>query len=687
MLLSEVRKRAEEKARNRKNISQRKEENEILRNELDLYNGENVFTFNAVPQGQLEPGRKLRVASYCRVSTDEAGQVVSIELQKKEYKKKILNTPEWTYYGTFVDDGFSGTNTEHRPGFQLMMEEAMAGKFDMIITKSVSRFARNLVDCIKWVRILQKHDPPIAVYFEDVNLNTLSQTSNVILFVLAMVAEEESHMKSEAMLISLEWRFSRGRFMIPRLLGYETVKDKNGKKTLAIVPEEKNTILLMYYMLLNGSSLENIAATLTDLGRPSGSGRIDWTPSMVRGYLRNERYCGDILARKTWTPDFHEHKAVKNRGMKNKYYHPNYHEKIVTRAQWNAAQKILNSSKFNRFSGYPPMRVVTKGALRGFISINRKWAGYEADDYFRACSIALGIEEGELDLEKEFLPDGGVRTPYSVTEEGIQKIKRQLSKAEKEMEAELEGLPEEEELPQASEGFQVADGRLFSHNNDPVLRIRKSSMCFSRACVEQMPGVEYIELLFNPLERMFAIRECAADYPNAISWKNAFPSTPFCKVLFEMLGWNPACRYQMLMSFREKNGEKIALFDLDNCIVKVPAGPKKGAAPAETDEPAIAPATTQVGEKIIFYGAEDEPKTEEKKQADQERQRRIEEIEQRTFGSPVYEHDGKMLFAPIDIDGEWDIAAEAVEMDSNYYVDDDTILNLQIEMSNEEAVT
>ena len=117
------------------------------------------------------------------------------------------------------DDGFSGTETLHRPGFQRMMKDALAGKVDMIITKSVSRFARNLIDCISWVRRLKEQDPPIPVLFEQENLNTLDSTSNIILFVLAMVAEEESHMKSEAMLLSLEWRFSRGRFMTPKLLG------------------------------------------------------------------------------------------------------------------------------------------------------------------------------------------------------------------------------------------------------------------------------------------------------------------------------------------------------------------------------------------------------------------------------------------------------------------------------------
>ena len=153
------------------------------------------------------------------------------------------------------------------------MKDALSGRIDMIVTKSVSRFARNLIDCISWVRRLKEQDPPIPVLFEQENLNTLDSTSNIILFVLAMVAEEESHMKSEAMLLSLEWRFSRGRFMTPKLLGYDKVEVvENGihRKKLVINEEQAQTVRLMYYMLLNGSTTAEIAETLTELkGRKS----------------------------------------------------------------------------------------------------------------------------------------------------------------------------------------------------------------------------------------------------------------------------------------------------------------------------------------------------------------------------------------------------------------------------------
>ena len=243
--MRDIRPRAEEKARRRVEAlhtsqgegdgrptgkgfeSERARARQALREEVSAQRGQSVQKI-AAASGEKDDGRILRVAAYCRVSTDDIDQVISIELQKNNYRDMIRANPKWKYAGTYVDDGFSGTNTEHRPAFNLMMKDAMAGKIDMIITKSVSRFARNLLDCIGWVRRLKEHEPPIPVFFEQEHLNTLDNTSNIILFVLAMVAEEESHMKSEAMLLSLEWRFSRGRFLTPALLGYDRVEVPDG---------------------------------------------------------------------------------------------------------------------------------------------------------------------------------------------------------------------------------------------------------------------------------------------------------------------------------------------------------------------------------------------------------------------------------------------------------------------------
>ena len=170
--MNDVRKNAEERASRpeRKPVgasfeSERQRAKNALVKQLDALDGRNIRKIAAAADAPEEE-RVLRVAAYCRVSTDDIDQAISITFQIREYKKKILANPNWKYVGTYVDDGFSGTNTEHRQGFQKLMKDAMDGKIDMIITKAVSRFARNLMDCIGWVEALQNHDPPVRVFFE-----------------------------------------------------------------------------------------------------------------------------------------------------------------------------------------------------------------------------------------------------------------------------------------------------------------------------------------------------------------------------------------------------------------------------------------------------------------------------------------------------------------------------------------
>ena len=242
--------------------SGRKREKAALTMQLDALDSSQIRKIAAVSETD-GTHRKLRVASYCRVSTDDIDQAISIHLQQAEYKKKIKSNPDWIFAGMYVDNGFSGTNTAHRPGLLKLIEDCRAGKIDMVITKAVSRFARNLMDCIKYVEELKNLSPPVNVYFEQEKLDTGLQTSGVILIVLAMVAEEESHMKSEAMLLSLEWRFSRGRFLTPALFGYDKVEVPDGfgskKKTLVVDPQQAKVVEWMYAMLVNGSTAEEIA--------------------------------------------------------------------------------------------------------------------------------------------------------------------------------------------------------------------------------------------------------------------------------------------------------------------------------------------------------------------------------------------------------------------------------------------
>ena len=723
--MKDIRPRAEEKARRKIDELQeqpartdgtglkteRARAKQALREEVNAQNGQSVHKIAASAPVSGPDDRILRVAAYCRVSTDDIDQVISIELQKNNYRDMIKTNPKWKYVGTYVDDGFSGTNTDHRPAFKLMMKDAMAGKIDMIITKSVSRFARNLLDCIGWVRKLKEHDPPIPVFFEQEHLNTLDSTSNIILFVLAMVAEEESHMKSEAMLLSLEWRFSRGRFLTPALLGYDRVEISDGhgghKKVLQINEDEAQTVRLMFYMLLNGSSTAEIADTLNELRRETGRRKVDgkpnfhWTAYSVSAVIRNERYCGDVLARKTWTPNFHDHKSKKNNGKKNKYYQPGHHDAIITRAQWNAAQRILNSHRFGHTGGYLPMAVIDHGALTGYISINRSWAGYEVDEYYRVCNIAMGLTEGDLeaDLENEHLPDGGRRIAGLTDNNVVQRIARQLSEVEEAVKAQLEGKPaeaKEERKRVPVEGFQVVRADMFSHVFDPVARFSKSGVTFNSTCISKLNRITksgssisvnrtgHVELLFNPVERMLAVRPCAEDNPNAICWAmengsgRMVSASAFCRILFSILDWDSGYTYRVPCVVRSRDDETILFFDLDNFI----GSAKKNR--DENIEKEVAAAEEAIREeseetKGIFYAADDEEEPQEIEDTEEmERKlRALAEIERRTFGTPVFEHKGDIRLPSIDDDGEWDVMAKPKVLGDDHRVDEEVVEALQ----------
>ena len=721
--------------------SERARAKQALRHEVNAQTGQSVHKIAANTPSAIPEDRILRVAAYCRVSTDDIDQVISIELQKNNYRDMIRANPKWKYVGTYVDDGFSGTNTDHRPAFRLMMKDALAGKIDMIITKSVSRFARNLLDCIGWVRKLKEHEPPIPVFFEQEHLNTMDTTSNIILFVLAMVAEEESHMKSEAMLLSLEWRFSRGRFLTPPLLGYDRVEIPDGhgghKKVLQVNPEEAKTVQLMYYMLLNGSSTQEIADTLTELGRETGLRKVcgksntHWTSKAVSSVLRNERYCGDVLARKTWTPNFHDHKSKKNTGKKNRYYQPGHHKEIVTRAQWNAAQQILNSHKYGHDGTYLPMSVIDHGALKGYISVNRSWAGCDAEDYVRISSIAMEKEEGilETDLGKRHLPDGGHRIPGLTEDSGVQRIARQLSQVEQALKAELDGTtPKQEEAPAyvPAQGFQVVSGNMFSHMNEPMITINKSTVSFNMICIKKMeqmaaqerssgigkqrtetddekkllrtknehpelkdtyvPSVPLVELLFNPVEHMLALRPSDDSNPNCMAWvdaqgkKRSIGATSFCGILFQIMGWDPDVSYQVSSIVRAKGDEWILFFDLDLSRAlkkKQNAGHTQPAQDSEQKKEEERRKETE-DTRGIFFGAEDEDEGQEIA-LDAETEKRLqeyEEMEKRHFGLSLQDFPGSFRLENIDQKGEWDVMAAARVLDQDHQVSPEVVNHL-----------
>lgn len=636
--------------------------------------------------------KKLRVAVYLRVPSDDIDQRVSIMLQSKEYRKMILSNPDWEFAGAYVDGGFSGTNTDNAQAFKQLMKDSMDGKIDLIIiTKAVSRFARNLMDCIVWVEALQNHDPPVYVYFEQENLDTKVQTSNIILIVLAMVAQEESHMKSEAILLSLEWRFSRGRFLTPRLFGYDAVEVPDGfgghKKVLKINEAEARVVRWMYYNLLGGMKPEEIAEILTELAIPTGGKRKDktlnthWTGNGVICILRNEKHCGDVLARKTYTPNYKDHKARRNNGKKNKYFQADHHEPIVSRSVWNAAQRILNSRRFGHEGTYLPMRIIDHGALAGYISMNRAWAGFDSEDYFRAGQIAMGLldEDLEADLEKEYLPDRGKRFGGLVDDHGISQIAREFTEAEKEILDELEGRTggdlEDMEKDVVTKTFQVVSGEMFSRVHDPVMRIGRNSISFNKGCTARMDA-DYAEFLFNPVERMVVVRPCKEDHPNAIAWRSKpMGASSLVRVLCQSMNWEDDYSYRIpCQMVREPGGDRTVLvFDLDNYI---------GRAINKKEEIVIARKAEEAAEKqdengksFFFPPDKDEP---QEIREMEERFQKIRERNRKIFGEPVFAHTGSMrgFDWQEESGGEWEMMAEARPLDIDHRVSGDTVDSL-----------
>ena len=243
---------------------------------------------------------KLRVAAYCRVSTDSDEQATSYEAQVEHYTEYIKKNPDWEFAGIFADDGISGTNTKKREDFNRMIEECMNGSIDMIITKSISRFARNTLDCLKFIRQLKGKNIP--VYFEKENINTMDAKGEVLLTIMASLAQQESQSLSQNVKLGIQYRYQQGHVQVNhnRFLGY--TKDANGH--LIIEEEEAKVVRRIYREYLEGASLNGIGRGLEADGILTRAGKKRWRPETVQKILKNEKYMGDALLQKTYTVDF-----------------------------------------------------------------------------------------------------------------------------------------------------------------------------------------------------------------------------------------------------------------------------------------------------------------------------------------------------------------------------------------------
>jgi site-specific DNA recombinase len=289
---------------------------------------------------ELHP--KLKVCAYIRVSTEHEKQLDSLENQRQYYERMIGANPEYEFCGIFSDAGISGSKV-NRPGFQAMLAEARKGKVNLILTKSISRFARNTVLLLEAVRELKALG--VGVIFEEHHINTLSSDGELMLTVLASIAEEERKSVCSNVQWSVQKRYQRGDAMIDtnRLLGYG--KDKSGN--LIIDEEQAEIIRLIYIKYLSGISAYQIAKGLNRLGVPTYADK-PWSSHRILSIISNEKYMGDCLMQKTFIDDCG--KQVQNKGQRDRYYIENHHPSIVSKTDWEKARKLRKSRKTKSYT-------------------------------------------------------------------------------------------------------------------------------------------------------------------------------------------------------------------------------------------------------------------------------------------------------------------------------------------------
>ena len=278
--------------------------------------------------------RQLRVAAYCRVSTDSEEQLTSYEAQKNYYTDKIMSNPEWTLAGIFADQGITGTSAKKRPEFLRMIRQCRQKKIDLVLVKSISRFARNTVDCLNYMRVLRGLG--IAIIFEEQNINTLETDSELLITMMGAFAQAESESTSGRVSWGMREAMREGKvhFQYRWLYGYE--KGEDGQPQ--IIPEQAEVVRRIYESYLAGHSLRMIKETLEQENIPAQDGGSQWSISVIRGILKNEKYCGDALMQKTFTQDCISKKQLRNVGQLPMYLVQDNHEGIVSRDKYNQVQ-------------------------------------------------------------------------------------------------------------------------------------------------------------------------------------------------------------------------------------------------------------------------------------------------------------------------------------------------------------
>ena len=343
---------------------------------------------------------KVCVAAYCRVSTHEEKQVSSFEAQVERFSSLIENNPRYELVDIYQDDGISGTTINKRKDFQRVIDDAVAGKIDLILTKSISRFGRNIMDILNTLEMLGNLTPPVAVNFERENIFSSDGNNKLLISILSALAELESQQKSIAIKDGIRYRMKEGlyRFSVQNTIGY--YRDYLGQ--VKIEPAEAEIVRYIYDSFLEGVSPQEIADALTRQGIRSPRGLDTWRGSTIRGILANEKYCGDVLYQKTYSKDFKTHKSAKNDAVLPQWYWEDAHPAIIKRRKWITAQELLAVGKWSR--RHIPIAAMKKkftvvrvknGVLRGYFLLHMNWTKEEREQFNSIMYSINEIEERE----------------------------------------------------------------------------------------------------------------------------------------------------------------------------------------------------------------------------------------------------------------------------------------------------
>lgn len=482
-----------------------------------------------------EKSRTFRICAYCRVSTDNDEQLSSYELQLAHYKQLTKDHPNWDLKRIYADEGISGTSLKQRTQFNEMIDACRNGEYDLVVTKSVSRFARNLVDCISIIRELKRLNPPVGVYFETDNLNTLDENKEFMLTFLASFAQEESVKKREAMNWSIQQRFKDGKLLTPALLGYDRPRDVTGRylkyAPLVVNEEEAKTVRFIFDAYLTGMSQEEIASILTDIGCETKTGGKTWNAGSIAYILTNERYCGNIRTWKTFTVDIYEHKHRKNRQDRDQYLYKARHAGIISVEKFEAVQVLIENRKHHIRGGLPSLNVIDDGIFRGFVPINHHWVNDDPNTYY---DISNSVKQ---------------------TSNSIRISKKTFSAFN-------------------LDGYQVVRGQFMQLRYEgPIITITGTHITFNKFCVQRFENVANIQLLLHPAERKMAIRPCSPTAPNNIRWRpdpekalnsKSLSCQHFDTALYRIMNWNPEYVYKIRGTWVKRGGEQIIVFNLVN---------------------------------------------------------------------------------------------------------------------------